>query len=554
LALTTQVRKLYPDMTCGRQKACAAIIQRKINGERVYAGPGYQVECDSCVAKELIIQHRNELKMCDNIPSNSDAATKAKRKEKLRKGKSKMSNSSKGSAITLTDAFIGKNKWLVMAYYCYCLKIQEDGPLQVPKDLGYGEAGEAEEEVRLFTILPLPTDHGQHKFAKIGNGYFYHILKQCGDDEDLEALRGWTASTFCNHPGLDDFWSKYFSYGKFETDATSRLFQKLIEDGDQDDQDLLRIGFEDEFDVVSFRCHPRLEYLKRKYETFYRDALKKVSRKFIRLLSTDGVSVSFSLKSTYHEGKSTHPCVQCLPTPRVPDAVTEECNRLVSFGKYRDLTYRALVELNPSMGQNGDKSYIADYCYGQAMKEKCSQAQRDFVRYASGDVFREPAENPEESEIHELTDEEKETYVFEEIEPWWGENVTESDPSKIILRTTKGEILTVSQMRGKYIWGVDPGHNSLICAQLYYFDKDYRLFRVKGKIIDVRKAQFYQDSGINDHAEHSSRKLKDYEAFSSVVLSNLTPKTTDSQQCGTAAAFAINDLKLSRPMSSDARS
>ena len=451
LALTTQVRKLYPDMTRGRQSACAAIIQKMINGERVYRGPGYQDECDSDVVAALVNQHRIELEMSeDDIPASSDAAAKVRKraaKQKLKKGKAKKSDSSESSAITLTDSFIRRNTWMILAYYCHCLQIQEEGLGQVPEDLGDGGARESEEDVRLFNIFPLPNDHGQHKHATIGNQFFYHILKQHGDEEDLVALKGYNANTFVNHPSLDDFWSKYFSFGKFETNATSRLFQMLIDDGDLDDYDLLRIGQDDEYDVVRFYDHPRLEHFKQKYASFYERASQEVSRKFHRLLTTDGVTVSFAFKSTYHKN-SGHAGVQCFPEPRVPDVVTDECNRPVSFGKYANFTFRDLVELNPSMGESG-KSYIADYCFEQSRKRSCSQALLDFVSYASGEMFREPPDLPDESDIRELTDAELEKLDLEEILPWWGDDVTEVDPDKIILRTTKGEMLTVSQVRGK---------------------------------------------------------------------------------------------------------
>ena len=272
-AVSTQVQGLFDvDMTNkkGRKrcKRICTILMRMINGT---APIDEMEECNTEVAVAIVDAHRDALGFGSYVVKENEwkKYSKTKKAQRKKKGKGRKAKIPEPVA-DMSDKFTEKCALATIDYFIFCLGIQEKS------------------NAKLFNILPC-WKH-QQKHATIGNETFFYLIKRHGDEDEIEALKGYHTTTFCNHPLLRQFWLKYF---------------------------------------------PKIT----KYERSNQDLDMKFQGTYI---SSDGVQLSLTYRMTYHNlNKCRNERIETpVPLCDVPTEETEECNQVIEFGMYEGDTFR----------------------------------------------------------------------------------------------------------------------------------------------------------------------------------------------------------------------
>ena len=244
------------------------------------------------------------------------------------------------------------------------------------------------DECSKFHLLPLPGDHSHHKNVTIGNLFFMALIKKHGTEEEKESLKGDDSEI-----RLKELWRKYFVVEKFEKEET------------EDSAVVLR---------------------------------------FINMIRTDGVSLHIVLKAIYLYDTNNTPRAKSFPTPRVPEEPSRECGTIVGFGKHKKDTFRETVIEDPE--------YLTGFCYEKTLASGApltSQMGR-LVAYASGQHRPQllPPIEPTEDDIPEPSADVQK--LLEPMNNWWKDDVVQSDKSKILNCTSRGNVISSSTLRGKW--------------------------------------------------------------------------------------------------------
>ena len=257
---------------------------------------------------------------------------------------------------------------------------------------------EQQENSRRFNFLP--TWKHQIGHAQIGNKVFYHLLKRNGDQADQLLLEGWTAASFNRHPDLRDLWIKYF---------------------------------------------PKIR--------LYERSNNNLDMKFHNLLDTDGVALSLVFRMTYHNPSTcNNPRIKAIPLRDVPQTITEECTTVLTFGKYRNETFRYVLE--------NDREY-AGWCARTALNGDCPDQMVEFMNYVMTDVGNEstavaPNQDSTNGPTHDRFDVNGvNPFDFVQLYPWWeqDESVAEriKNADNISFVTSRHNKITLSSLCGKYL-------------------------------------------------------------------------------------------------------
>ena len=240
-------------------------------------------------------------------------------------------------------------------------------------------------EDKLFHIFP-QWKH-QHNHVTFGNKTLYFLLKRNGDQNDMHALVGYTGDSFCNHPQLRDLWLKYF--------PRITKYERSNEDLDMD-----------------FHC----------------------------LARSDGLSISFVYRMTYHD---TDDCdnerVISIPLRPVPAEETEECRTVLEFGEHEGETYRYVLENDRGYARWAARTVVEGGA-GDQLQQFASYVMSDEMLY-DDDVDGSSSE----MDIDSL-------YNLEAMNAWYmdddcKERIKNAD--EIVFTTARGRQFTLASLRGE---------------------------------------------------------------------------------------------------------
>ena len=210
-ALHTQIEQLFPKLTRKKRNKLTHTVANMINNIETF---NKSEECTTEDMLAIVDTHRSKLGL-EPYATHKEKFDKYYTKcsaAKQKKGKGRKKKPAKPKVKIMSDDTVAKDPMLAMAYFHFCLRIQEQ-----------------EDNTKRFHLVP--QWKCQHGHATIGNAMFYHLVKKYGDDDDRRELKRYKCDTFCNHPNKRKLWAKYFDFEQYECDNNDqkRVFNYQIQ-------------------------------------------------------------------------------------------------------------------------------------------------------------------------------------------------------------------------------------------------------------------------------------------------------------------------------------